>query len=100
MLRLFNTLNTAKHDRIVATSAEKFSRFEPRHVRETLSEDVVIPAQSARQTPAPVAAYRPASLAAKRAEPKFDDAAHLHSEARVSVAVLRRALPIRFAEIA
>ncbi|MBW4709294.1 hypothetical protein KX928_15995 [Roseobacter sp. YSTF-M11] len=98
MLRLFNTLNASKHTNGVSPTVKKFTRFEPRHVREAAPQTTCI-AQPEHRAPTPVAAYRPASHAPRKIEPVFDDAAHLHSEARVSIAVLRRALPQRFAQM-
>ncbi|MGC3938820.1 hypothetical protein ACOTTU_13535 [Roseobacter sp. EG26] len=97
MLRLFNTINASKYEQQLSMPTKKFSRFEPRHVRDPIAEECVAPPQPQQRASIPVAAYRPVSLANKKPRPVFDEAAHLHSDARVSIAVLRRALPQRFA---
>lgn len=78
---------------------QKYTRFAPRRVRDTGPE-----AESSRfdATPAtriPVAAMRPITRAAMAVEQTFNDTAHLYAESRVSVSVLRRALPERFGNL-
>jgi hypothetical protein len=76
----------------------KYSRFAPRHVREEPTRGHDTHPEAHFGKPAPVAAHRPITRAALTPEPMFSDTAHLYSDGRVSVAVLRRALPARFAD--
>lgn len=82
---------------------QRYTRFAPRRVRdagpvaeataEALCDD------AAPLSRKPVAAMRPISRAAMAVEQTFNDTAHLYAESRISVSVLRRALPERFAEL-
>jgi hypothetical protein len=74
----------------------KFSRFAPRHVREESTRGHDMHPEAHFGKTVPVAAHRPITRAALNPEPKFSDSAHLYADDRISISVLRRALPERF----
>ena len=76
----------------------KYSRFAPGHVRDEPARGHDTHPEAHFGKALPVAAHRPITRAAMSPEVKFSDSAHLYSDSRISIAVLRRALPERFAD--
>lgn len=104
MLKLFSAFgekpkSSSLHDGI----DQRYTRFAPRRVRDAGPVDEAaaeaLRDDDAPQSRKPVAAMRPISRAAMVVEQKFNDTAHLYADSRVSVSVLRRALPERFADL-
>ena len=97
MLKLLNPFAdkkpAAKEDLLPGAN---YSRFAPRHVREEPTRGHDPHPEAHFGKPAPVAAHRTITRAALSPGPKFSDSAHLYADDRVSISVLRRALPERF----
>lgn len=100
MLKLFTTSKVPTIDHAHSEPDRKLSRFEPRHVREITDLRPAAPVQAVCRPPHPDPKLNPAARRPSLSTQKFNDAAHLHCDGRVSITVLRRALPQRFAQMA
>lgn len=96
MIKLFG-FNQAQQDLHAPELEKRYTRFPHAHSR-VPAQTPAKPAMPARQN-APVTPKRPAPRQAQEQAQPASLADQLHSESQISVALLRRALPSRFAEI-
>jgi hypothetical protein len=94
MLKLLNPFSDMRTHPANTIAEGSFTRFAPRHTRE--SENQMTPDRSG-PVALPVTAHRPITRAALVPETTFNEGAHLHADTGISISVLRRALPERFA---
>lgn len=75
----------------------RYTRFYHRNARATPVPPTVEHSDHPKHAPMPPAPQGRRPNAARVQPPKFDENAQLYSEARISINVLRNALPMRFA---
>lgn len=101
MMKLFGFKQTSEElpvqDLPVPDLDKRYTRF-PQNHRRTLASFVEEPARQPCET-APVLPRRPSARGVTEAIEPASLADQLHSEAAISTALLRRALPLRFADI-
>lgn len=100
MMKLFGAFGPAVKKGPQPEEDIRYTRFSYHKTRETAAPAAEATSSHVRRSAMPAAAHRPASNVARATAPapEVDENAHLYSETRVSVAVLRNALPQRFAE--
>lgn len=128
MFSLFSAFaGTPRRSLLEDETPQRLTRFATKHIREPVPireetppppiQTAPEPAPTAPEPVAPEPAPEPAAVAAARPisrtqrapkpkfmdpkylQPKFNDVEHLYANSRVSICVLRRALPSRFADI-
>lgn len=99
MMKLFGSFGPATKKSPTHEADIRYTRFSYHKTREVAAPQSHDHPSHVRRPAAPAAAHRPASNVARAKPAKLDENAHLYSEARVSIAVLRNALPQRFAKL-
>ncbi|MCV3271773.1 hypothetical protein [Roseobacter sinensis] len=98
MMKLFGAFGPSSRRSRHATSDLRYTRFGHDKTRKGAAEEFRTPADETSLGAVPAQAERPMQATARPVAPPIDENAHLYSEAGVSTAVLRNALPQRFAE--
>lgn len=95
-MKLFGS-NPAQVDFHAPPTEKKYTRFACNHIRPSAQE--LNGSITQHNQAAPVETPRRVTRAAQEQAPRLSLADQLHSEAPISTALLRRALPLRFSEI-
>ena len=96
-MKIFGALGPSAKKPPTHEADMRYTRFSYHKTRETAPSHPVDTTSHVRRSSLPVAAHRPASNAARVHRQKIDENAQLYSDAGISVNVLRKALPLRFA---
>lgn len=97
MMKLFGARGASAKKPVSHEADMRYTRFSYHQTRKASAPKPVEQPSHVRRQSLPVAAHRPASNAARVHKAKLDENAQLYSDAHISVSVLRKALPLRFA---